>query len=214
MLTPYPCMTNLNSVEAISLDIDAARNLGSVSERHRFGANDIYDVFAIPCRAGCTYQLRAAFSDENDTTDLTLGATVFYYSSDANYKAGKGSTVSLITGSISPATELNLNDDLTFTAGVNGTYYVRVWVKTADGSANALGLDFPAYDVYATVRNSYFKEEVIDDGATTNEVEVFYSFGLLKGEIDGGVGSWTVAGGASSVSAPERIAFTRAWTAA
>ena len=210
MLTPYPCMTNLNSVEAISLDIDAARNLGSVSERHRFGANDIYDVFAIPCRAGCTYQLRAAFSDENDTTDLTLGATVFYYSSDANYKAGKGTTVSLVTGSISPATELNPNDDLTFTAGVNGTYYVRVWVKTADGSANALGLDFPAYDMYATVRNSYFREEVLDGGATTNEVEVFNSFGLLKGEIDGGVGSWTVAGDARTYPSGAQVALTNA----
>ncbi len=210
ILTPYPCMTNLNSVEAISLDIDAARNLGAVSERHRFGANDIYDVFAIPCRAGCTYQLRAAFSDENDTTDLTLGSTVFYYASDANYKAGKGTTASIFGGSVSPSTSVNLNDDLTFTAAVNGTYYVRVWVKTAmntDGTAdNALGLDFPAYDMYATVRNSYV--ETVIEGGTTNEVERFNGLGLLKGEIEGGVGSWSVAGDARTYPSGSQVVLT------
>lgn len=214
VLVPYPCMTNLTAVEAISRDIDAARNLGSISERHRLGANDIYDVYAIPCRAGYTYQLRAAFSDENDTTDLTLGATVFYFSSDANYKAGKGTTASILGGSVSPSMTFNLNDDLTFVPPISGTYYVRVWVKTAvrtDGTSDdALGLDFPAYDMYAIVYYDDYKTEIVTtaSGTETNTVHNYRDLGLVKGDIKGGVGAWSIAGMSLSYPGGAAVAIT------
>ena len=208
MLVPYPCFTNLNAVEVTSVDPEAAIALGSISGPHRFGANDIYDVYAIPCRAGSTYQLRASFADENDTSDLTLGSTVFYYSSDANYAAGKGTTVTTASGSVSPDTIANPNEDLTFTAGMNGTYYVRVWVKTADGSANALGLDFPAYNMHAIVKNS--RTETVIEGGVTNEVETFHALGLLKGEIEGGVGGWSVSGDSRTYPSGTQVVVTNA----
>ena len=161
-LTAIPCTTNVTSVtDFIATNGTSAMAIGATSDIHRLGANDIYDYFAIPCRAGCTYSLRATFADENDTSALTLAATAF------SFVDGKSKTASILANtSISPVTLENVSDDFTFTAKTSGTYYIRVWV------AEGKGLDFPGYRMNAVVKNGE------------------KDFGLLKVVTEGGVGAW------------------------
>lgn len=161
-LAAWPCTTNETSVtEVIADNLDAATAAGAVSGVHRLGANDIYDYFALSCRAGCTYRLRAVFADENDTTDLTLAATAVYYSGST----AKTATITAGT-SISPVTASNIAGDFTFLAKTSGIYYVRLWVDEGKG------LDFPGYRLYAVVSNGEA------------------AFGRLNVNIDGDLGAW------------------------
>ena len=141
--------------------------IGAIHGPHRLGPNDLYDFFAIPCRKGFTYSIRAKFSDNDDTTNLKLASKVFRMAS------GKQKTIKT-TGTISPEwiedieSDEELPGDLTFTADVNGMYYVQVWVS--DGK----GLDFPGYTVHATVAKGT------------------QQFGLVTAELSGASGTWSI----------------------
>ena len=140
MVTPYPAPTNVMAV-AYTKERSDAEAVGAIHGPHRFGASDLYDVFAFQCRKGFTYSLRAEFADSNDVSRLTLNAKLF------NLNAGKERNVAY-TGTVSPAYgEYAFDDDLTFKATVDGTHYLRVWVD--DGK----GLDFPAYNLHAICMN-------------------------------------------------------------
>ena len=160
MMTPYPASTNDDSAVTCTSEKADAASLGAIHGPHRFSAADLHDVFAFPCRKGYTYKLRAAYADENETSELTLTAKLFYL------KSGKESEVDY-TGTITPDPPGgSTGDDLTFKATVNAVHYLRVWVS--DGK----GLDFPAYNLHAIVMNG------------TNEL------GLVKCNLAGGVGTW------------------------
>lgn len=166
-IVPYPATTN-DSAVAYTLERPDAESLGAIHGPHRFSASDNYDVFAFPCRKGYTYKLRTAFANADETSKFALGAKLFYM------RSGKEVDVSY-TGSVSPAyADAVAEGDLTFKAGVNAMYYLRVWVK--DGK----GLDFPDYNLHAIVANG------------TNEL------GLVTCVMEGGVGSWAYNGDASS----------------
>ena len=139
-IVPYPAPTNVMAV-AYTKERKDAEAVGAIHGPHRFGASDLYDVFAFQCRKGFTYSLRAEFADSNDVSRLTLNAKLF------NINAGKERNVAY-TGTISPAYgEYAFDDDLTFKATVDGTHYLRVWV------ASGKGLDFPAYNLHAICMN-------------------------------------------------------------
>ncbi len=166
LITPWPATTNDTAVGATTQEgaptADAV-SIGAVHGPHSLGANDHYDLFAIPCRAGCTYALRASFADANDVTDLTLATKVFTLSGTKEVSVSR-------TGSISPvvyAEDATLGD-LKFKAAVSGMHYVRVWVNEGKG------LDFPNYNVHAIVMNGESK------------------FGLLKAELAGADGTWSI----------------------
>ncbi len=134
MLTPYPATTNDFALAATAASDALA--LGAINGGHALGQNDIYDVFAIPCRKGFTYRLKASWENDEETTDLDLGCKVFFQ----NGKAEKAITT---TGSISPRD----GEDLEFKAIANGMHYVRVFV------ANGLGLEYPPYKIHAIAAN-------------------------------------------------------------
>ncbi len=167
LLTPYPATTNDTAVAMTEANRDAAVQIGAIHGPHRLGPNDLYDFFAIPCRKGFTYSIRAKFSDNDDTTNLKLASKVFRMAS------GKQKTIKT-TGTISPEwiedieSDEELPGDLTFTADVNGMYYVQVWVS--DGK----GLDFPGYTVHATVAKGT------------------QQFGLVTAELSGASGTWSI----------------------
>lgn len=111
---------------------DNIYEVGTSHGPHRLDAADWYDYYALPCRSGVTYGLRAEFADEEDASTLQLGATVFYV------EKGKKVTVAT-TGSLTPIGSSSEASPLEFTAKKNLTYYIGVYV--ADG----LGLDYPWY---------------------------------------------------------------------
>ena len=105
MVTPYPAPTNVMAV-AYTKERSDAEAVGAIHGPHRFGASDLYDVFAFQCRKGFTYSLRAEFADSNDVSRLTLNAKLF------NLNAGKERNVAY-TGTVSPAYgEYAFDDDL------------------------------------------------------------------------------------------------------
>ena len=161
-IVPYPATTNEWAVAFTTNRADAAA-LGAIHGPHSLNADDLYDVFAFPCRKGYTYKLRASFVTPDDATGvslLTLNAKVF------NILNGKERNVKY-EGTISPAYgDAVSENDLTFKATVSGMHYLRVWV--GDG----LGLNFPQYYIHAIAANG------------TNEL------GLVKCDMAGGVGSW------------------------
>ena len=167
LLTPYPATTNDTPVAITEANREAAVQIGAIHGPHRLGPNDLYDFFAIPCRKGFTYSLRAKFDSDDDTTNLKLASKVFRMAS------GKQKAVTT-TGTISPEwiedieSDEELPGDLTFTADVNGMYYVQVWVS--DGK----GLDFPGYTVHAIVAKG------------------MQQFGLVTAELSGAAGTWSV----------------------
>lgn len=109
---------------------DNVYEVGSTHGLHRFDAADWYDYYALPCRNGVVYRLKAEFAEDEGTSDLQLGATVFYIE--------KGKKVSVATsGSLTPSGFSSESSPLEFTAKKNLTYYIGVYV--ADG----LGLDYP-----------------------------------------------------------------------
>ena len=166
LIVPYPATTNETAV-SYTLERDDAVRLGAIHGPHRFSASDLYDVFAFPCRKGYTYKIRAAFADENELSNLALGAKLFYI------RNGKEVNVAY-TGSVSPEyAAAAMENELTFKAAVNEMHYLRVWV--ADGK----GLEFPAYNLHAIAMNG------------TNEL------GLVKCVMEGGVGSWGYNGDVS-----------------
>ena len=167
LLTPYPATTNDTAVAMTEANRDAAVQIGAIHGPHRLGPNDLYDFFAIPCRKGFTYSLRAKFYSDDDTTNLKLASKVFRMAS------GKQKSVTT-TGTVSPEwiedieSDEELPGDLTFTADVSGMYYVQVWVS--DGK----GLDFPGYTVHAIVAKG------------------MQQFGLVTAELTGAAGTWSV----------------------
>lgn len=138
-LVPYPGTTNDFAVNVTTLTPEitmAAEQLGAIHRGHQLNVNDIYDVFKLACRKGYTYHLSASWADTNETSRLSLGASVFYLS-------GSKERPVTPTGDLSPDSE----GDLVFKPTVSGVHYVRVYVK--DGT----GLDFPSYNMHAMVAN-------------------------------------------------------------
>ena len=119
LLTAVPA-TNVSEVIAVSSH-----------GPHVLSGGDWYDWFAIPCRKGQSYAMRAAF-DSDQTTDLSLKAKVYYI--DGNGVLTKFSDT---RGSLSPNAEAEM--PLVFTADRNGMFYIRVSV------AEGVGLDYPSY---------------------------------------------------------------------
>lgn len=166
LLTPYPGTTNDTLIALTEANRAAAEQIGAIHGPHRLGPNDLYDFFAIPCRKGFTYTVRAKFDNEDDTTNLKLTSKVFRMAS------GKQKVVKT-TGTISPEyfdedSEAEDPGDMTFTADVNGMYYIQVWVN--DGK----GLDFPGYTMHAMVTKG------------------MQQFGLVTAEIVGAPGTWSI----------------------
>jgi len=110
---------------------------GSTHGTHRLGAADWYDCFALACRSGVTYALRAEYADEEAVSTLSLAADV-YYLNDKKQKVA----VTPSSGTLTPSAS-STEGDLTFTATQNRTYYVVVRV------AEGVGLDYPAYNMRA-----------------------------------------------------------------
>ena len=168
LLTPYPATTNDTAVAMTEANRDAAVQIGAIHGPHRLGPNDLYDFFAIPCRKGFTYSLRAKFYSDDDTTNLKLASKVFRMAS------GKQKSVTT-TGTVSPEwiedieSDEELPGDLTFTADVSGMYYVQVWVSEGKG------LDFPGYTMHAIAAKG------------------MQQFGLVTAELSGtAAGTWSV----------------------
>ena len=107
--------------------------VGSSHGPHKLGASDWYDFFAIPCRNGVTYKLRAEYAEEDVSSTLHLAAEVFYLDDKKKKK------VISTTGDLTPSTLSS--DGLEFKATQNRTYYIGVSV------AEGVGLDYPAYDM-------------------------------------------------------------------
>lgn len=144
--------------------VATAAAAGMSSAPHVFNMGDWYDCYRLPVRNGVTYRLQAALTGEEDGTSLSLGAKVFTLS-------GTKETAVTTTGSLFPDEG---GAPLTFTAGANAIYYVRVWVKDTEGN-NGLGLDFPAHSMNAI---AYKK----DDSA----------LGMLQVKTKGTDGTWYI----------------------
>lgn len=130
--------------------VDAAR---FASGPHRFGANDLYDCYAIDCVKGYTYRITTDYAEESEAINrFALGAKVFYISS------GKEKSVTT-TGDISPHA-ISFENGLSFKATVSGVHYIRVWV--ADGK----GLDYADYNVVAHVTYGDRALGLVSFGAT------------------------------------------------
>lgn len=126
-LTPCPASSN----QTVDASVFA-------SGPHRLAANDLYDVFAVPCRKGYTYELKANFAEESEYTNLfSLASKAFYRIS------GKEKTVTT-TGSVTPY-RVDRESPLTFTSPISGIVYVRIWI------AEGKGLEYPGYDLTARV---------------------------------------------------------------
>ena len=174
-------------LDVVATNAAAAAEMGVASGPHRLAANDLADCFVIPCRAGCTYRLRAAFADEGEvSSNLTLTAKVYYY--DA---AGKRK-VATTNGELSPVSAANEeDDDFWFRATANGPHYVRVSVAEGEG------LDYPGYNLYSMVeRAAVTTQKLVDDAGdgkrVTNTVAVatYNDIGYVTAESKGGIGSW------------------------
>lgn len=121
LLTAVPA-TNVSEVIAVSSH-----------GPHVLSGGDWYDWFAIPCRKGQSYALKAAF-DSDETTDLSLKAKVYCLENGSLKK------FSDVKGSLSPeGRSSDTGMPLVFTADHNGMFYVRVNV------AEGVGLDYPNY---------------------------------------------------------------------
>ena len=132
----YKTATKLIAVpgNADSDVVETAKAAGFASGSHAFNAGDWYDVYAIACREGVTYRLRAAFADDGVSSRLSLGCKLFYISD------GKEKAVSLNEGV--------LEEGISFKASANRTYYLRVFVE------EGVGLDFPDHVVCAVAQKS------------------------------------------------------------
>lgn len=170
-LVPWPATTNDSAVAVTLADDNGAnaRTLGAIHGPHLLSVNDPYDVFAIACRKGYTYRLTTTWADENDTTDLSLGAKVFYL-------AGTKERAVATTGSLDPSDTM----ELTFTPTVSGIHYVRVYV------AEGTGLDYPGYNIHAMVANGTntlgFVKVNADGGVgtwTINAETITYPYGSV-----------------------------------
>ena len=109
---------------------------------HVLSGRDWYDWFCFAGRGGITYRLKASWAGEN-TTDLALRAQV--------YKMVNG-VPSVVTPSLGSLTPGDDTAALTFTADQDAMYYVGVSVAEPlvdGGTRNAVGLDFPAYNIHA-----------------------------------------------------------------
>lgn len=153
---------------------------------HAFNAGDWYDVYAISCRKGVTYRLRAAFADDGSTTDLTLAAKVFTVAKSK--ETALKTTGSLFADSSAEA--------LTFTATDNGTVYVRVQV------AEGVGLTFPEHLLYAVAYKDAEATlgwlQVLTKGAEGNWHLGSEKVNYANGAVVNVVGSQTVTFGAVS----------------
>ena len=101
------------------------------SSGHRLDVGDWYDTFAVACRKGYHYRVRAVYDGEK-STDLSLAAKVFTVAS------GKETAVKS-SGVLMPTSDID--SDFEFTGSDNALHYLRISV--ADG----LGLDFPSYSI-------------------------------------------------------------------
>jgi hypothetical protein len=120
-------------------DVPATAAAAGVDSRtHVFTVSDWYDCYVIPVRNGVTYRLQAALLGEDAETSLSLGAKVFTLS-------GTKETAVKTTGELFP---VDGEAPLTFTAGANAMYYVRVWVRDTEGN-NGYGLEFPEHSMNA-----------------------------------------------------------------
>lgn len=135
--------------------------VGSSHGVHAFNGGDWYDYFALPCRNGVTYELRAEFADEESASTLTLAAEVFYISD------GKKVTVKT-AGDLTPMGYVQEEvGALKFTAAKNLTYYIGVHVK------EGVGLDYPAFNLRTMAYRA--------DGT---------ALGLLQVKTKGADGAW------------------------
>ena len=174
-------------MDIIASNRTAAVECGAVHGPHRLAANDYADCFIIPARSGNTYRLRTSFANEGEGSEnLTLTATVYYYSSGVR-------KVLATSGLVTPVTALNnLENDFSFKAVANGPHYVRVAISGGEG------LDYPAYYLNAVVEKSAVSTqkfaETYEGVVTTNTygVATYSDLGYLKVESDGGIGSWTL----------------------
>jgi len=133
---------------------------------HVLSGRDWYDWFRFAGRGGITYRLKASWAGE-EASDLSLRAQV--------YKMVNG-VPSVVTPSLGSLTPGDDTAALTFTADQDAMYYVGVSVAEplADGgSRNAVGLDFPAYNIHAV--------------GYVNGLDL----GLLTANACGAAGEWT-----------------------
>ncbi len=134
---------------------------------HVLSGRDWYDWFRFAGRGGITYRLKASWAGE-EVTDLALRAQV--------YKMVNG-VPSVVTPSLGSLTPGNDTAALTFTADQDAMYYVGVSVAeplASGGTRNAIGLDFPAYNIHAV-------------GYVTG-----LNLGLLSAIAIGADGEWTL----------------------
>lgn len=138
----YKTATKLIAVpgSADSDVVETAEAAGFASGPHAFNAGDWYDVYAIACRKGVTYRLRAAFADPETTSHMTLGFKLFYIAD------GKEKSVNVDDAVLMPFA--SDESELVFEASANRTYYLRVFVQ------EGLGLDFPEHVVCALAQKS------------------------------------------------------------
>lgn len=122
---------------------DDVVEVGSSNGPHRLSGGDWQDWFCFAGRKFVNYRLKASFATEN-ATDLYLAATV--------YKMVNGAYTAVATvGGLTPSA---VNPDLaplSFTADEDAMYYVdvRVAIKDGDKIKNAIGLDYPDYNIHA-----------------------------------------------------------------
>ena len=177
-LVPYPAATNVSAVAA-TMTNDAAIALGAVHGPHRLDAADLYDVFALPCRVGYTYKIRANFLNDSDTSPYTLGFKVY----TPNGTGERDLTTAYknnIFGSLSPVPGVYVADDeLTFQAKTNAVHYIRVWV------ADAVGLDFPSYTMHATCSRATSAKDALGE-------PVYAGLGFVKVVSRGADGTWSI----------------------
>lgn len=181
----YKTATKLIAVpgSADSGVVETAKAANLASGPHAFNAGDWYDVYAIACRKDVTYRLRAAFADEGMSSRFTLGCKLFYISD------GKEKSVSLNEGVLMPFS--SDEEEISFKATANRTYYLRVFVQ------EGIGLDFPEHVVCALAQKS--------------GVEL----GMLRVKTKGAEGKWYVSpdknyypnGAAVNVVGSQKIVF-------
>ncbi len=118
--------------------------VGEANGPHVLSGGDWYDWYAIPCRAGLTYVLKAAFSSD-EITNLKLFAKVYRLENGVltRYTAN-------VRGSVTPdeADTGTGAQQFIFTPDADGMYYVRVNVE------EGIGLDYPPHTMHAMVYGS------------------------------------------------------------
>lgn len=137
----YPGATIIDAYPGASSN--SVVNVGSSNGPHRLGGGDWQDWFCFAGRKFVNYRLKASFASEN-VTDLYLAATV--------YKMVNGAyTVVATVGGLTPSAVDPDLAPLSFTADEDAMYYVdvRVAIKDGDKIKNAIGLDYPDYNIHA-----------------------------------------------------------------